>query len=67
MTNLIQRMVARANKFTAFDYVVFKVCLVVIGLWLATIIPRFTTVNPWIYGIIWIILGAYLAWKTFKK
>ena len=67
MKNFIQRMVARANKFTATDYVIFKVCLVVIGLWLATVIPRFTSVNPWIYFIIIVILGIYLGMKTFKK
>ena len=65
--SLIQRMLQGARRYTALDFAVFKVCLVVIGLRLATMIPWFTTVNPWVYGIIWLICGCYLVWKTFKK
>jgi hypothetical protein len=50
-------MLKGVRRYTAFDFAVFKVCLVVIGLRLATMIPWFTRINPWIYGALWFVCG----------
>jgi Sec-independent protein secretion pathway component TatC len=54
MKKFIQDAVKRAQRFGFRDYSIFKVALFVCGLWFATIVPAVITVNPRIYGIIWI-------------
>ncbi|MFH1400595.1 MAG: hypothetical protein ABIH41_03685 [Nanoarchaeota archaeon] len=44
----------KMKKMHWYDMSMTKLCLVALGLWLATLWPWFTTVNPWIYFCIWV-------------
>ena len=67
MKQLIKKVMARTKSFSIVDYSVLKACVFFFGLWLATLMPVITTVNPWIYGIVWAALYLYLIWELFKK
>ncbi|MEI6426628.1 MAG: hypothetical protein WCO66_04780 [Candidatus Absconditabacteria bacterium] len=67
MKKFIQDAVKRAQRFGFRDYSIFKVALFVCGLWFATIVPAVITVNPRIYGMIWIVAGVYLIRKMYKS
>ena len=67
MKQLIKKMMSKTKSFSLVDYSVLKACVFFFGLWLATLMPVITTVNPWIYGIVWAALYLYLIWELFKK
>lgn len=67
MKQLIKKVMARTKSFSIVDYSVLKACVFFFGLWLATIMPVITTVNPWIYGVVWAALYLYLIRELFKK
>lgn len=66
MNKFLQDMLKKAHLFTIRDYSLLKWTVLLFGLWLATVIPALTTVNPWIYGVLWFVGRAYLIWKMFK-
>ncbi len=52
MKNLISRMLDAARHFTGFDFVIFKICLLSIGILLGTYFAIFF--QSWIV-IVWIV------------
>jgi len=49
MKKIIKKMMSKTKSFSLVDYSVLKACIFFFGLWIATIMPVITTVNPWIY------------------
>lgn len=52
MKNLLSRMLNAAHRFTGFNFVIFKICLLSIGILLGTYFANFF--RSWIL-ILWII------------
>lgn len=67
MKQLIKKVMSKTKSFSLVDYSVLKACIFFFGLWIATVIPVMTEVNPWIYGTVWAVLYIYLIWKIVKK
>lgn len=67
MKKLIKKLASKTKSFSLVDYSVLKLCVFFFGLWIATVIPVMTEVNPWIYGLVWAALYIYLIWKVLKK
>jgi len=67
MKKLIKKVMSKTKSFNLVDYSVLKLCIFFFGLWIATVIPVMTEVNPWIYGAVWAALYVYLIWKVLKK
>ncbi|HCB51781.1 TPA: hypothetical protein DEP21_04425 [Patescibacteria group bacterium] len=67
MKKFLQGMLKKTKSFSLVDYGVFKACLFILGLWVATVLPVVTTVNPWIYLGVRTVLYIYLVWKMFRK
>ncbi len=67
MANFISRMLDVAHRFTAFDFAIFKLCLLSIGILLGTyfwdFFLRFLT-EVWIIAVIALI---YLLVQTFSN
>ena len=67
MKKFLQDMLKRAHNFEIWDYSILKLTVMIFGIWLAIVRPALTTVNPWIYAVIFLVGRAYLMWKMFAK
>lgn len=66
MKHFLQEILRKARLFTIFDYFILKSTLLLFGIRLAIIRPAINAVNPWIYGALWMIGRAYLAWRMLR-
>jgi hypothetical protein len=66
MTKFLQDMLKRARRFEIVDFTLLKRSVLFFGIWLAIVRPAVTTVNPWIYAVLFLAGWGYLLWKMFK-